>query len=219
MAKNDTIKQEKEAMCVELLKANPASTMKEVNEEIRKKFDSGVAGAIFSRLKKELASEDGTAQTVEAKISKPKKTKAKAKKEPDEISVKLEDTLEEKTELIEDDETVAKVEIHEAVKEENQEPEVEEEPEIPVEKYPFNIRIRIPEASTVFIAGTFNKWKKDEYRLEKEEGDWWVYDDKLPEGNHNYKFVVNNREWYVDFDSEIVTDDTGVSNTLVVEPV
>lgn len=236
MAKNDKIKLEKEALCLKLLKANPSASMKEVNEEVRKDFDSGVAAVVFSRLKKELST-DSVAIESDKKVAtkaKPKpKAKPKSKKKAEEISVKLEETPSDKAENIEvknasikEDVSLDKpeknknaaLEVETKEPEPEKEPEIEEEPEIPVEKYPFNIKIQIPNASTVFIAGSFNKWKKDEYRLEKEEGDWWVYDDKLPEGSHNYKFIVNSREWYVDFDSEIVTDDTGVSNTLVVEP-
>jgi hypothetical protein len=224
MNSKDKIKQEKEALCMELLKADPGLGLKAINEEVRKKFDSGIAPPVFSKIKKALAEpsveKSEEKETVELKEKKPVKKSAKKTKE---VEVKLEEEStaseqSEKAEKTEETEETEKAEeTEETEKAEAEQEVVEEEPEIPVEKYPFKIRIEIPGASTVFIAGSFNKWKKDEYRLEREEGDWWVYDDKLPEGEHNYKFVVNSREWFVDFDKEIVVDNTGVSNTLVVE--
>ena len=211
MAKDEKLKQAKETLCKELLQANPELSMKEVNVQIKEEFDSGVSSVVFSRIKKSLnnntETDTSSPKPVEEKTAPKTEAKSQSKEEKDETKSQPEEEKEIEVQLEVKEQSESKAE--EVVEE-------EPEPEIPVEKYPFKIKVKIPEASTVFIAGSFNKWKKDEYRLEREEGDWWVYDDKLPEGEHNYKFVVNSREWFVDLDKEIVTDTTGVSNTLVV---
>lgn len=65
------------------------------------------------------------------------------------------------------------------------------------------ITCRAPGAESVFIAGSFNDWKPDEIPLEwqpesvpTDEGDEgiWAVELELPEGRHEFKFVVDG-EW------------------------
>lgn len=221
MSTKEDLKQKKHELCIELLKENPELGMKDVNIVIMEKLGERIAPAGFSKAKKALSETDAPAPkkedaAEEVKVEKaPKKTTKKINEKPKDKEAPVELSLSEHKGSEDTIEASAQEKPEETVQEKVE--EVEEEPEIPVEKYPFKIKIQIPNASTVYIAGSFNKWNKDEYRLEKSQDNWWVFDDELPEGEHFYKFVVNNREWFIDFDSETFTDPSGVSNKLLVE--
>ncbi|MBF0198082.1 MAG: glycogen-binding domain-containing protein [Planctomycetes bacterium] len=94
--------------------------------------------------------------------------------------------------------------------------EPEPEPEPPPVMLPVNVKVKIAKASEVHIAGSFNKWKKDEYEMKKVGIREWVFDKELPEGKHNFKFVVDQNKWHIDFDRDRVIDETGVSHTIEV---
>ena len=48
----------------------------------------------------------------------------------------------------------------------------------------------------VFLAGNFNGWKPNDLKMQK-TAYGWVYPVSLPQGNYNYKFIVNN-DWITD---------------------
>jgi 1,4-alpha-glucan branching enzyme len=59
---------------------------------------------------------------------------------------------------------------------------------------PVEFSCHAPHAKAVFVAGTFNDWKKDATPLHREspsgQGDWDV-SLLLPPGHHEFKFVVD----------------------------
>ncbi len=50
-------------------------------------------------------------------------------------------------------------------------------------------------AKSVSIAGSFNEWTKDAWKMKKDEMGIWVYRAKLKPGKYEYKFVINGKEW------------------------
>lgn len=51
-------------------------------------------------------------------------------------------------------------------------------------------------AQKVYLAGSFNNWNSQEL-LMKKNGNNWVYEQFLPAGNYEYKFIVDGR-WIID---------------------
>jgi chromosome partitioning protein len=59
-------------------------------------------------------------------------------------------------------------------------------------------RMHAPEAKTVYLAGSFNKWALDKRSLMKKlDNGTWVKIMALPAGDHRYKFVVDGK-WIED---------------------
>ena len=50
-----------------------------------------------------------------------------------------------------------------------------------------------PEATAVMVAGTFNDWKSDTTPLLKMPNGEWAAALPLPQGHHEYKFVVDGQ--------------------------
>lgn len=50
-----------------------------------------------------------------------------------------------------------------------------------------------PDASAVFLAGTFNDWKTDATPLTKDENGSWQGKLDLPVGRHEFKFFVDGQ--------------------------
>lgn len=59
------------------------------------------------------------------------------------------------------------------------------------------IRTFAPDASDVFLAGTFNDWNPASIRMEREPDGSWIAAVKLAPGQHEYKFLVDGR-WCCD---------------------
>ncbi len=54
-----------------------------------------------------------------------------------------------------------------------------------------------PEANKVSLVGTFNNWNKDSDPMEKIDN-VWKRTVMLPQGTHEYQFVINDTEWLSD---------------------
>ena len=50
-----------------------------------------------------------------------------------------------------------------------------------------------PDASEVFLAGTFNDWQPDATPMAKDEAGLWTVDLELASGRHEFKFVVDGK--------------------------
>ncbi|MBS4064467.1 MAG: hypothetical protein KGZ74_07890 [Chitinophagaceae bacterium] len=64
-------------------------------------------------------------------------------------------------------------------------------------------------ASNVYLAGTFNKWKTDALRMKKVDSGW-IATVPLPPGKHYYKFIADD-QWMVDKDNALIEND-GMGN-------
>ena len=91
------------------------------------------------------------------------------------------------------------------------------DPTTPVAGVPVRIEVDILKAKTVHIAGSFNHWNIRQHELKRGNGCRWIFEDRLPPGEHYYKFVVDGREWFLDMDRERFLDPTGVSHRLVLD--
>ena len=94
----------------------------------------------------------------------------------------------------------------------------EEEPELDpnLPKFPVHLEIKVPEATEVHLSGSFNRWRIGEYPLRKTGYQTWVFEGELPQGDYQYKFVLDKKIWFLDMNRERVLDKTGVSHTLCV---
>ena len=73
-----------------------------------------------------------------------------------------------------------------------------------------------PEASAVFLAGSFNGWNATANPMKKLESGTWVLTIELGPGTHDYKFVVDGA-WITDFENPASAPDPyGGVNSIVV---
>lgn len=59
------------------------------------------------------------------------------------------------------------------------------------------LTIEAPGAESVHVAGTFNNWDASATPLTKDRNGVWKTRLKLPSGEHEYKFVID-QEWLTD---------------------
>jgi 1,4-alpha-glucan branching enzyme len=65
---------------------------------------------------------------------------------------------------------------------------------------PVRFRFRQRAASTVAVAGDFNRRSTAAHPLKRATDDLWVLEVDLPPGRHEHKFFVDGREWWNDGD-------------------
>lgn len=78
-------------------------------------------------------------------------------------------------------------------------------------------RIRVPDARSVQLAGTFTGWKPA-YPLQRSENGEWTALVPLRPGVHDYAFVVNGDEWIADPNAPQVDDSFGGTNSRISLP-
>ncbi len=76
------------------------------------------------------------------------------------------------------------------------------------------------DAGTVYVAGSFNNWKKDDpdWKMKKEDNGKWILKHVLKPGRYSYKFVVDGSKWLQDKDNPLFEDDGygGKNSVLMV---
>lgn len=225
--RNLATSEEKLDLLRKLLKENPDLGMKEANLTIREQFGTGVAPPQYSKVKKELEGSSAEEEPVKVKVTKSTKKSIEASASSEnidlesffdgsaaqkvqEVSPSEQETIE--STLLQEETTVEKdVEI-----EEIEETEEVEEDLTPVPTFPVSLEVTIPDAESVHLAGSFNKWKTEQYPMQKNGDQNWVFNDELPEGEHFYKFVVDNKLWHLDMNKEYFIDPTGISHKITV---
>ncbi len=73
-----------------------------------------------------------------------------------------------------------------------------------------------PDAHSVTVAGSFNKWRTDVDRLRKAENGYWTITIPLRPGDYSYMFVVDGRSWVTDPGAELYSDDGFGNRNAVV---
>lgn len=206
-----------------LLKENPNLGMKEANVTIREQFGTGVAPPQYSKIKKELEGSQLEEKKVEAKAPKEiPEQKNDIQEESNELESFFDGSAAKKvqTEALPENKIETNNSGEKLLPSQDEPPEevVEEEEEdtTPVPTFPVSLEVEIPEAETVHLAGSFNKWKIEQYPLEKSDSKTWVFSDELPEGEHFYKFVINKKLWHLDVNKEYFVDPTGISHKITV---
>ncbi len=59
-------------------------------------------------------------------------------------------------------------------------------------------QFRHARASKVAVAGDFNGWSGTSHPMERRSQDLWTLEVELPAGRHEYKFLVDGRQWWND---------------------
>jgi 1,4-alpha-glucan branching enzyme len=60
------------------------------------------------------------------------------------------------------------------------------------------LQFRHAAASRVAVAGDFNGWSATSHPLDREARDLWALEVTLGPGRHEYKFLVDDRQWWND---------------------
>lgn len=73
------------------------------------------------------------------------------------------------------------------------------------------------EAQRVAVAGTFNAWCPASHPMQRDDrGLWSIRLDHLEPGHHEFKYVVDGRDWYPDFAAHgVEMDDSGNWRSLL----
>ncbi|MBC8328164.1 MAG: helix-turn-helix domain-containing protein [Planctomycetes bacterium] len=75
-----------------------------------------------------------------------------------------------------------------------------------------------PRRRPVSLAGTFNDWDPGATPMALEAaGEWWTVTLDLPEGEHLYKFVLDEEEWEPDPDNPATLEDAFLGTNSVLE--
>jgi len=73
-----------------------------------------------------------------------------------------------------------------------------------------------PDARTVFVAGSFNRWDQNRHPLVgPDRTGRWSVTLNLPPGRYEYLFVIDGREWLLDPVAPSVENGLGERNSLV----
>ena len=86
------------------------------------------------------------------------------------------------------------------------------------DRMPVVFTLRLPEANSVSIMGTFNQWnpKGFDLRYDREKGVWSIAL-LLPAGRHEYAFLVNGKEMVPDPQAHLYQDDGfGHRNSVLI---
>ncbi|MBV9109259.1 MAG: glycogen-binding domain-containing protein, partial [Gemmatimonadetes bacterium] len=78
-------------------------------------------------------------------------------------------------------------------------------------------RIRVPDAHSVAVAGTFTGWKPS-VALKETSPDEWTALVPLRPGVHDYAFVIDGRRWMPDPNAPQVDDSFGGTNSRISLP-
>jgi 1,4-alpha-glucan branching enzyme len=70
-------------------------------------------------------------------------------------------------------------------------------------------------ASAVTVAGDFNGWSTITHPMERQGEDLWILEVDLPPGRHEYKFLVDGRQWWNDPEAPKVPNLWGSENSCV----
>jgi len=79
-------------------------------------------------------------------------------------------------------------------------------------------QFRHDRASTVTVAGDFNGWSTTSHPLERATDDLWTVDVDVSPGRHEYKFFVDDQQWWNDPEAAKVPNPWGSENSYVDVP-
>ena len=76
-------------------------------------------------------------------------------------------------------------------------------------------RIVAPQAENVYLCGSFNHWSESSDPMKKDSAGTWKKIKMLPEGTHEYKFLVDG-DWRLDPECHDTTPNTfGTKNSII----
>lgn len=77
--------------------------------------------------------------------------------------------------------------------------------------------LRAPDAASVGLAGTFNRWDPSAHRLSGPDRDGvWTITVPLHPGRYEYLFLVNGAAWTADPDAPDADDGMGGRNSVLI---
>ena len=77
--------------------------------------------------------------------------------------------------------------------------------------------IFVPEASSVCVSGDFNDWDTEKHPMEKNRIGVWTKNLRLPPGNYEYKYVVDD-SWFEMPKNDCCLNEYGTYNNIVHVP-
>jgi 1,4-alpha-glucan branching enzyme len=78
-----------------------------------------------------------------------------------------------------------------------------------------NFQISLSEAKSVAVLGDFNEWHRSAHPMKKQENGDWKLEVELPEGEHQFRYFVNENHWQNDPDCPVAANVFGTENSTV----
>lgn len=84
----------------------------------------------------------------------------------------------------------------------------------------FRFRVYLPHASRVELVGGFTRWRAGAVAMTRQEPGWWELVCAVPEGTHEFCYLVDSSVWLADYAAHGVTlaGYGGWVSRLVVRP-
>lgn len=74
-----------------------------------------------------------------------------------------------------------------------------------------------PQASQVYVAGTFNRWNVNASPMHNDGDGWWRIALPLEEGEYQFRYVADG-QWFTDFAANGVEHSRHALNSVLVVP-
>ena len=74
-------------------------------------------------------------------------------------------------------------------------------------------------AKKISLTGSFNNWARNSFLMQPEtDGLWHIDIPMLPDGRHQYKFLIDDRMWVEDIDNPYKEPDghTGFNSIIII---
>ena len=69
----------------------------------------------------------------------------------------------------------------------------------------FRFRVYLPHAAKVELLGGFTRWRAGRLAMERQDGGWWELVTDMPEGEHEFCYLVDSSVWLADYAAHGVT--------------
>ena len=69
----------------------------------------------------------------------------------------------------------------------------------------FRFRVYLPHASRVELVGGFTRWREGAIAMDRQEPGWWELVADIPEGEHEFCYLVDSSVWLADYAANGVT--------------
>lgn len=82
-------------------------------------------------------------------------------------------------------------------------------------KKTLGFQVELPEAESVALLGDFNNWDATANVMKKNKKGVWRVELKLPEGDYQFRYFVDEDHWENDADVPTVINEFGSENSLI----
>lgn len=83
------------------------------------------------------------------------------------------------------------------------------------QKSRITFKCQAPEATNVYLVGSFNNWNPNATPMKKTQKGHWSVTLTLPYGTYQYRYLIDN-QWFTDPETPQVANEFGSNNSVIV---